>query len=52
MIDFQSDYIACGGNGHPAAADWDEPSGLLAFGSDRNIAIWNPLVFQSNQTLA
>ena len=46
MVDFRLDYIACGGNGHPAAADWDGSSGLLAFGSDRNIAIWDPLVFE------
>ena len=45
MVDFHPNYIACGGNRHPAAADWDESSGLLAFGSDRNIAIWDPLVY-------
>ena len=46
MVDFHLAYIACGGNGHPAAADWDGPSALLAFGADRNIAIWDPLVSQ------
>ncbi|KAL8830430.1 MAG: hypothetical protein Q9191_001428 [Dirinaria sp. TL-2023a] len=34
-----------GANRHPAAADWDVLSGLLAYGSDRNIALWDPLVF-------
>jgi hypothetical protein len=39
------DYISVGGNRHPAAADWDrEKSGLLAFGADNNVALWNPLV--------
>ncbi|KAK5129697.1 Elongator subunit elp2 [Cryomyces antarcticus] len=35
-----TDYVATGGNRHPAAADW-EP-GLLAFGADNNVALWNP----------
>jgi len=38
------EYIASGGNRHPAAADWDRDTGLLAFGTDRNIALWNPEV--------
>lgn len=38
-------YIAAGGNRHPAAAAWDTASGLLAFGADRNIALWLPVVF-------
>jgi elongator complex protein 2 len=39
------DYISVGGNRHPAAADWDRAkSGLLAFGADNNIALWDPLV--------
>jgi elongator complex protein 2 len=39
------DFISVGGNRHPAAADWDrEKSGLLAFGADNNIALWDPLV--------
>ena len=44
MIDIYSDCIATGGNRHPSAADWDQKSGLLAFGSDQNVAVWNPLV--------
>lgn len=40
----KAEYIAAGGNRHPAASDWDITSGLLAFGSDRNIAIWGPQV--------
>jgi len=38
-----AEYLAAGANRHPSAADWDE-SGLLAFGADRNIALWNPQV--------
>jgi hypothetical protein len=38
------DYISVGGNRHPAAADWDHRTGVLAFGADNNIAIWDPLV--------
>src|ERR1700761_3628620 len=34
------DFIAAGGNRHPAAADWKP--GLLAFGSGNNISLWNP----------
>lgn len=37
------EYLAAGANRHPSAADWD-PSGLLAFGADRNIALWQPQV--------
>ncbi|KAF2462113.1 WD40-repeat-containing domain protein [Lineolata rhizophorae] len=36
-------FTAAGGNRHPSAADWDEKSGLLAFGANNNVAIWNPL---------
>jgi len=39
-----SEYIAAGGNRHPAAADWDRETGLLAYGTDRNIALWEPAV--------
>ncbi|KAI4154186.1 MAG: hypothetical protein LQ341_000398 [Variospora aurantia] len=42
MLNFRTDYIAAGGNRHPAAADWDANSGLLAYGSDRNVALWKP----------
>ena len=45
MVDCSPLYLAAGANRHPAAADWDVFSGLLAYGSDRNIALWNPLVF-------
>jgi elongator complex protein 2 len=37
------EYLAAGANRHPSAADWDE-SGLLAYGTDRNIALWFPSV--------
>ncbi|KAI9864596.1 MAG: hypothetical protein M1813_003085 [Trichoglossum hirsutum] len=43
MATVRTNFIAVGGNRHPSAADWDPQSGLLAFGADRNIAIWNPL---------
>lgn len=44
MVVVETRYIAAGGNRHPAAADWDPVSGLIAFGADRNIAIWKPSV--------
>ena len=44
MVEVSTDYIAVGGNRHPAAADWDAASGLLAFGADNNVALWDPLV--------
>ena len=44
MVVVECKYIAAGGNRHPAAADWDSVSGLLAFGADRNVAIWKPSV--------
>ena len=37
-------FISVGGNRHPATADWDRRSGLLAFGADNNVALWHPLV--------
>lgn len=39
-------YLAAGANRHPSVADWDE-NGVLAFGCDRNIALWRPKVRQS-----
>ncbi len=47
MVVVKSNYIAAGANRHPAAADWDCVSGLIAFGADLNIAIWKPLVCKS-----
>lgn len=44
MIEFHTDFVAAGGNRHPAAADWDVTSGLLAYGAENNIALWKPLV--------
>lgn len=38
------EFISVGGNRHPASADWDRQSGLLAFGADNNVALWYPLV--------
>ncbi|KAI9850116.1 MAG: hypothetical protein M1838_006050 [Thelocarpon superellum] len=43
MISIEPDFVAVGGNRHPAAADWDASTGLLAFGADHNIAVWKPL---------
>ena len=44
MVAFAQNYLAAGANRHPAPADWDTNSGILAYGSDRNIALWKPLV--------
>ena len=44
MFDFQPEYLTAGGNRHPSAADWDAETGLLAFGANRNVAIWSALV--------
>jgi len=45
MSNAATDFISTGGNRHPSAADWDpEGSGLLAFGADSNVALWDPLV--------
>ena len=44
MSDVKLDYISVGGNRHPAAADWDRNSGLVAFGADNNVGLWDPLV--------
>lgn len=44
MISITPDYISVGGNRHPAAADWDAQSGVLAFGADNNVALWDPSV--------
>jgi elongator complex protein 2 len=43
-MEVSADYLSAGGNRHPSAAAWDSESGLLAFGSGRNIALWSPLV--------
>jgi len=43
MIHVNTEYLAGGANRHPSTADWDT-SGLLAFGTDRNIALWLPQV--------
>jgi hypothetical protein len=46
MIQIETEYLAAGGNRHPSAADWDI-SGLLAFGANRNVALWRPQVSSS-----
>jgi elongator complex protein 2 len=45
MASVTTDYISVGGNRHPGAADWDVQSGVLAFGADNNVALWEPLVW-------
>lgn len=40
-----TEYIAAGGNRHPAAADWC--GDVLAFGSGRNVALWGRRVRES-----
>lgn len=44
MTIIENRYISAGGNRHPSAADWDHDAGSIAFGSDRNIALWKPHV--------
>lgn len=39
----QTEYISAGANRHSAASDWSADSGVLAYGADRNIALWQPL---------
>ena len=36
------EFFASGGNRHPSAADYDRGTGILAYGADRNIALWRP----------
>ena len=47
MIESKPIYLAAGANRNPAAADWDASTGILAFGSDRNIGLWEPLVLEN-----
>jgi elongator complex protein 2 len=44
MVSVATDYISVGGNRHAGAADWDVQSGVLAYGADNNVALWEPLV--------
>ena len=48
MVSITTEYISVGGNRHPAAADWDVQSGVLAFGADNNVALWDPRVSYSS----
>ncbi|KAL2855526.1 6-phosphofructo-2-kinase-domain-containing protein [Aspergillus pseudoustus] len=43
MVSITTEYISVGGNRHPAAADWDVQTGILAYGADNNVALWDPL---------
>ncbi|KAE8450121.1 hypothetical protein EG329_006902 [Mollisiaceae sp. DMI_Dod_QoI] len=51
MSQLLAEYLAAGANRHPSAADWDA-SGLLAFGADRNVALWQPQDASSQGLLA
>lgn len=51
MVSITTEYISVGGNRHPAAADWDVQSGVLAFGADNNVALWDPTVRPSCTSL-
>lgn len=42
MAQAMAEYVVAGANRHPAAADWHGK--VLAYGADRNIAIWSPQV--------
>lgn len=42
MVSITSDYISVGGNRHPGAADWDVQTGVVGFGADNNVALWDP----------
>jgi elongator complex protein 2 len=44
MVRAATEYISVGGNRHPSAADWDVQSGVLAYGADNNVALWEPSV--------
>ncbi|KAL2177970.1 WD40-repeat-containing domain protein [Thermothelomyces heterothallicus CBS 202.75] len=41
MADVFSRYLSAGANRYAAAADWGE-NGLVAFGSDTNVCLWDP----------
>jgi hypothetical protein len=47
MVTAECSYAAVGGSIHPAAADWDSLSGMLAFAADRNVALWDTTVSPS-----
>ncbi|KAF8859623.1 WD40 repeat-like protein [Acephala macrosclerotiorum] len=51
MSQLGAEYLAAGANRHPSTADWDV-SGLLAFGTDRNVALWRPQDENSQGLLA
>lgn len=39
----ESRYLSAGANRYAGAADWSE-DGLVAFGSDSNVCLWDPSV--------
>ncbi|KAF2621133.1 WD40 repeat-like protein [Macroventuria anomochaeta] len=42
-MNISPEFVSVGGNRNPAAADWDvNGSGVLAFGADNCIALWDP----------
>lgn len=40
-------YLSAGANRYAAAADWGD-DGLVAFGADINVCLWNPAVSREN----
>ncbi|KAF9692895.1 hypothetical protein EKO04_009048 [Ascochyta lentis] len=42
-MNISPEFVSIGGNRNPAAADWDlNGSGILAYGADNCIALWDP----------
>jgi len=41
--DIDTRYLSAGANRYAAIADWSE-DGLVAFGADVNVCLWNPAV--------
>jgi len=39
----ESRYLSAGANRYAAAADWSD-DGLVAFGADSNVCLWDPTV--------
>jgi elongator complex protein 2 len=53
VMDITADFLSIGGNRNPAAADWDsEDSALLAFGADNSVALWEPQVGLTLETIS
>lgn len=44
------EYLSVGANRHTAVADWSD-DGVVAFGADSNIAVWQPHVRYTSRNL-